>query len=77
MEYKIEIFKDKEKFIASCPQLNVFSYGKTKEKAIFRLEKIVSFYIESAQELGISMEELCLLRETKDSIQISQKATLN
>lgn len=60
MEFKLEVFKSKDNtFIATCPKLNIYTYGKTLEKAISRLKEVINFYIESADELGMTLEELC------------------
>ncbi|MEW5767740.1 MAG: type II toxin-antitoxin system HicB family antitoxin [bacterium] len=57
----IEVYKDKdETYIASCPKLEVYSYGHTLDKAVARLKEVVNFYMESARELGVSLEELCI-----------------
>jgi predicted RNase H-like HicB family nuclease len=61
MEYSIEIFKGKDNtYIASCPKLDIYGYGESIDHAIDRLRNIFNFYVESAQELGITLEELCL-----------------
>lgn len=61
MEFTVEVFRDKEnRYIASCPKLEIYSYGHTMDKAINRLEKVVAFYMDSARELGVTLEEVCL-----------------
>lgn len=60
MELVVEVFKEgNDSYVASCPKLDIFGCGKSIEEAVSRLKKIVNFYIESAEELGISLEELC------------------
>ncbi|MEK8022701.1 MAG: hypothetical protein AAB229_02730 [Candidatus Hydrogenedentota bacterium] len=57
----MEVFrKDTETFVASCPELDIFSYGRTLESAVDRLKRVVSFYLESADEMGVSLEDLGL-----------------
>ena len=64
MHYSVEVFLNKDnKYIATSPELNVFSYGETADKAVDRLDKIINFYMESADELGVSIEELGLKNE--------------
>jgi len=46
-------------YIASYPKLQIYSYGKTIQEAIWRLKEIIKFYIDSSEELGISLENLC------------------
>jgi predicted RNase H-like HicB family nuclease len=50
MVFTIEIVKDEKQFIAKCKELNVYSYGSSSEKAVQRLKKVISFYIQSAAE---------------------------
>ncbi len=71
MYFSIDVYrKDTETFVASCPELDIFSYGPTLEVAVNRLKKIVHFYMESADEMGMSLEELGLAPpEEKDAVQ--------
>lgn len=46
----IEVFKEKDEYIAKCKELNVYSYGKSSKKAVERLHKIIYFYLQSANE---------------------------
>lgn len=62
MELAIEVFRDggDNKYIASCPRLEIYTYGHTVDTAVSRLEKVVNFYMESAKEMGVTLEEVCL-----------------
>ncbi|HAW49412.1 TPA: hypothetical protein DCX16_00440 [bacterium] len=65
MRFSIEIFKkDDGTYVASCPGLDLVSYGSTVEKAVIRLNEIINFYLSSAQELGITIEELCFSEDS-------------
>lgn len=56
----LQVIKEGEQaYIASYPKLEIYSYGKTISDAVSRLKEIIKFYIESAKELGISVEKLC------------------
>ncbi|MDI6795268.1 MAG: hypothetical protein QME81_20805 [bacterium] len=60
MDFAIEVYRDKDDtYIASCPNLEIYSYGPTIDRAVSRLKDVVSFYRESARELGVSLEDLC------------------
>lgn len=60
MDLSVEVYRDKDNtYVASCPKLDVWSCGETINKAVSRLREIVNFYIEAADELGLSLEELC------------------
>ncbi|MBI4777942.1 type II toxin-antitoxin system HicB family antitoxin [Candidatus Desantisbacteria bacterium] len=60
MKLPIEIFKEGDaSYIVSCPRLEIYSYGKTVNTAIQRMKEIVKFYVESADQLGVSLEDAC------------------
>ncbi len=60
MKLPIEIFKEGDaSYIVSCPRLEIYSYGNTVNKAVQRMKEIVKFYVESADQLGISLEDAC------------------
>jgi len=61
MYFSVEVFrKDINTYVATCPELDVFSYGKTLECAVNRLKQIVQIYLDSADEMGMTLEELGL-----------------
>lgn len=63
MYFSVEVFrKDIETYVASCPELDIFSYGQTLEAAVERLKRVVTFYIDSADEMGVTLEDLGLKR---------------
>ncbi|MFH1563862.1 MAG: type II toxin-antitoxin system HicB family antitoxin [Nitrospirota bacterium] len=56
----LQVFKDKEQsYIASYPELQIYSYGKTIQEAMLRLKEIIKFYVQSAKEFDMSIEEIC------------------
>ncbi|MBU0567061.1 type II toxin-antitoxin system HicB family antitoxin [bacterium] len=60
MDLSVEVYRDKDNtYVASCSKLDVYSQGETLNRAVNRLREIVNFYVESADELGLSLEELC------------------
>ena len=60
MDFSIQLFKkDKDRYIAFFPKLNLYAEGNTLNKAVKRLQEIINFYLSSANELGVSPEELC------------------
>lgn len=59
--FSVEVYRrDARTFVAACPEMDVFSYGRTIDQAVERLKRIVAFYLESADEMGLSLEELGL-----------------
>ena len=60
MDFSVQLFKkDKDRYIAFSPKFNLYAEGKTLNKAVKRLQEIIGFYLASANELGVSPEELC------------------
>ncbi|MEW6680385.1 MAG: type II toxin-antitoxin system HicB family antitoxin [bacterium] len=65
MKFPIELFKKNDTtYIASCPTLDLVTQGPTLERAILRLQEIINFYLQSADELGITIEDLCFSSPT-------------
>jgi predicted RNase H-like HicB family nuclease len=59
--FSVDVFrKDLETYVASCPELDIYAYGDSIENAVERLKRVVSFYMESAEEQGMTLEELGL-----------------
>ncbi|RMH56195.1 MAG: hypothetical protein D6679_09700 [Candidatus Hydrogenedentota bacterium] len=59
--FSVEVYqKDPSTFVAFCPELDIYSYGRNVEIAVTRLKKVVGFYLESAEEMGMTLEELGL-----------------
>jgi len=69
MYLEIEVFKaaeaDDSNYIASCSDLEIFSYGTTAAQAISRLEKIIKFYMTEAPEYGITPKKIAALGVTR------------
>lgn len=83
MYFSVEVYrKDLQTFVASCPELDIYSYGVSVEAAVNRLKKVVGFYLESADEMGVSLEELGLAHASdKNPVPrvsaINQKSAVN
>lgn len=61
MYFSVEVYrKDTATFVAFCKELNIYSYGVSIDVAVDRLKRVVGFYLESAEEMGMSLEELGL-----------------
>lgn len=43
-------------YVASCPELDIFTYGETRERATDRLKKVIVFYAETASQLGYKID---------------------
>ena len=53
-----ETHRDGEWWIASCPDLDVCSQGRTRDEALVNLEDAVVFFVESCVERGTIFEVL-------------------
>ncbi len=51
------ISKKENEYVASCPELEIFCYGKDEQQARQRIKKVIRFYIETANELGYPIDE--------------------
>jgi predicted RNase H-like HicB family nuclease len=58
MKISIKIIKNENEFIANCPELDINCYGSDKSEAVRRIKKVISFYIDSAKELGFDVATL-------------------
>lgn len=65
MSITIQIHKSGKNFVASCPEFDIYSMARTKEQAVSRIKKVWSFYVNSAEELGLSFLELTGLLNNK------------
>lgn len=64
--FRVEIFKEARQFVAICPELNVSSFGATKEKAEKSIHEAVSLFLEECHRLGtldVVLEEAGFLRD--------------
>lgn len=56
MKLSIKLIEKNNEFIATCPELDISCYASNKLEAIKRIQSILYFYMQSAQELGFSVE---------------------
>lgn len=61
MDLTIRVDEKEGEFVASCPELDVHSYGPTKEWATMRLKKVIVFYAETASQMGYDIDAKNLL----------------
>jgi predicted RNase H-like HicB family nuclease len=52
------IWKEGDKYVSKCPELEVASCGDTLDEALENLKEAVELYLENAKELGMLDEEL-------------------
>ena len=65
MSLSIQVRQKDDEYIANCPELEIFCYGKDESQARKRIKKVIQFYAETAQELGydLDLSHLTLLKE--------------
>lgn len=55
---RAEFFQEDERVIGICPELNVSSFGDTKEEAKKSLEEALSLFLEECERMGTLAEVL-------------------
>ncbi|MCB1146923.1 MAG: type II toxin-antitoxin system HicB family antitoxin [Leptospiraceae bacterium] len=56
MDLSIKVWQRDGEYVASCPELDIFTYGETRERATDRLKKVIVFYAETASQLGYKID---------------------
>ena len=57
MKISVTLSEINNQYIASCPELEINCYGSDKCEATRRIREVLSFYIRSAEELGLEVEQ--------------------
>ncbi len=56
LNYKIIVEKERHKgkivYVASCPALGLFDWGKTIDQSMGRITKLIKFHLESLEDAG-------------------------
>lgn len=58
MKISVKFIQNENEIIANCPELDINCYAFSKDEAIRRIKNVITFYIESAKELGLEVETL-------------------
>jgi predicted RNase H-like HicB family nuclease len=58
MKISVKLIENENEIIANCPELDINCYGSSKKEAVRRIKSVIHFYIESARELGLDVENL-------------------
>jgi predicted RNase H-like HicB family nuclease len=58
MNISIKLIDNGSEYIANCPELDINCYGSDRDEALRRIRAVINFYINSARELGISINPL-------------------
>ena len=77
MNISIKLIDNGNEYIASCPELDINCYGSNKDEALRRIKAVISFYINSAKELGININPLKdIICDENDSRSFSHESKL-
>jgi predicted RNase H-like HicB family nuclease len=49
---RAEIFQEDEQYVAICPELNVSSFGDSRQDAVRSLQEAVSLFLEECHQIG-------------------------
>lgn len=71
------MYEKEGEFVASCPELDVYTYGMDAEEARRRLKHVISFYASTAQDLGYKIDASELLSNLQKTPQIRTESFLN
>ena len=55
MNISIKLIENGLEYIANCPELDINCDGSDREEALRRIKAVINFYLNSAKELGISV----------------------
>ncbi|MCS6985632.1 MAG: type II toxin-antitoxin system HicB family antitoxin [Leptospiraceae bacterium] len=61
MDLSIKVWPKDGEYVASCPELDVFTFGQSPQQAVERLKKVIVFYAETASQLGYKIDAKELL----------------
>jgi hypothetical protein len=57
LKITIKLIEHDSEYIANCPELDINCYGENKREAVKRLIYVLQFYIESAKDLGLDVDQ--------------------
>jgi len=52
----MKVYEKDGEFVASCPELDVYTYGETADQARARLKHVIAFYADTAQQMGYKID---------------------
>jgi hypothetical protein len=57
MKISVTLIKQEDGVIANCPELEISCYASNATEATNRIKKVISFYIDSARDMGIEVQD--------------------
>lgn len=73
----MRVYEKEGEFVASCPELDVYTYGTDAEEARRRLKHVIAFYASTAQDLGYKIDASELLSSLQKTPQVRTESFLN
>lgn len=77
VDLSIKVWEKDKEFVATCPELDVYSYGKTRDQAMSRLKKVIVFYAETASQLGYKIDPGDLLSSLDTPVSMRTETSFN
>ncbi|HRP67974.1 MAG TPA: type II toxin-antitoxin system HicB family antitoxin [Turneriella sp.] len=77
MDLSVRVYEKEGEFVASCPELDVYTYGVDAEEARRRLKHVIAFYASTAQDLGYKIDASELLSNLKAPAHTRSESFLN
>lgn len=73
----MRVYEKEGEFVASCPELDVYTYGQDAEEARRRLKHVIAFYANTAQDLGYKIDASELLANLQKTMPARSESFLN
>ncbi len=73
----MRVYEKDSEFVASCPELDVYTYGQDAEEARRRLKHVIAFYANTAQDLGYKIDASELLANLQKTMPARSESFLN
>jgi len=77
VDLSIRVYEKDGEFVASFPELDVYTYGQNAEQARARLKHVIAFYANTAQDLGYKIDATELLSSFQKPAQGRTESFLN
>jgi len=77
VDLSISVYEKEGEFVASCPELDVYTYGQDAAEARRRLKHVIAFYASTAQDLGYKIDASELLANLQNPAPVRSESFLN
>lgn len=76
MRISIKLTEKENEYIANCPELDINCYGNNRNEAVRRIQQVIEFYVQSAKELGLDVEQFNEMAVDGEVLQPFRQQTL-